>query len=98
MRVSDPGKVRAWCRAIIPAIVDLPDWREQLRSTRVELDRRRRSCQGSSSASPTEVANSTRSAGMSERSDTLRSRRRRTSDLSDAVLTLQFLYLGCELV
>ena len=36
IRISEPGEVRALCRASTPAIVDLPDWRAQLRSTRVE--------------------------------------------------------------
>src|SRR5215210_1671694 len=78
-------------------MVLLPACLATFNKTRGASLRKRLSCHSSGSR-PTERANSTRSSGTIRRRDGRRSRRREISRLSDAVLTLELLYLGGQLV
>jgi hypothetical protein len=75
----------------------LPVCLAQFIRTRGASEDRSRSCQRSGTR-PRTSANSTRSEGISQCRVRPRSRRRWRSALSDAVLTLQFFYLGGQLV
>src|SRR5215212_636994 len=99
MRTSEPGTCRARCKATTPAIVDLPDWQLQLRSTRGASERRSLSCQGSRSGSPTAVANLARSSSTTTRPAPRRAFSLSMSALSRAaVTTLQLLHLASEVL
>src|SRR5215218_8287144 len=79
---------RAWCSAMIAAIVDLPDCLAQLRSTREASERSSCSCQKSGTI-PKEWANSTVLSGTGSRSAALSRAAMRLLTLASESATLQ---------